>query len=324
MASLLEGFRVVRKRLADGSIKEYRYPIDQKKPKARHPQDSVGALVSAYRISQEYLRLAPTTKAGYELTLDEWKYAAGNPVKDITRRQILHMRDAIAASRGPAAANSFISATSVLLAWALDREWITATPATKIKAIEIGNYPAWTPKQAEIALAGLPELMRRAVVLGLHTGQRRGDLVRMRWMDIQGPALRVVQQKTRAKLLIPITPELGEELAAWRKDIKDVKDIEDANSRTILVTKRGRPWIDTYLSREMGAAVQAIGLPAGLNIHGLRKLAASNLAQAGCSTHEIASITGHKSLGMVELYTRSVNQERLAEAAVLRLHKGQR
>jgi hypothetical protein len=40
----------------------------------------------------------------------------------------------------------------------------------------------------------------------------------------------------------------------------------------------------------MGAWLPRIGLPGELNVHGLRKLAAASLADAGCSTHEIAAI----------------------------------
>ena len=61
----------------------------------------------------------------------------------------------------------------------------------------------------------------------------------------------------------------------------------------------------------------------GLNLHGLRKLAAVRLAEAGCSLHEIAAITGHESLAQVSLYTADVDQERLALAAVTRLKTGQ-
>jgi integrase len=57
----------------------------------------------------------------------------------------------------------------------------------------------------------------------------------------------------------------------------------------------------------------------GLNVHGLRKLAAATLAECGCSANEIAAITGHDTLGMVTLYTASAEQERLAESAVRRL-----
>ncbi|MDB5377607.1 MAG: hypothetical protein JWR00_2053 [Rubritepida sp.] len=54
-------------------------------------------------------------------------------------------------------------------------------------------------------------------------------------------------------------------------------------------------------------------------MHGLRKLAATRLAETGCSTSEIQSILGWKTLQMAELYTRSKDQEKLARAAIHRL-----
>lgn len=38
----------------------------------------------------------------------------------------------------------------------------------------------------------------------------------------------------------------------------------------------------------------------------------------GATTHEIAAVTGHRTLGMVQHYTESVDREKLAERAVNR------
>ena len=50
-------------------------------------------------------------------------------------------------------------------------------------------------------------------------------------------------------------------------------------------------------------------------MHGLRKAAARRLVEAGCTTHEIASITGHKTLSEIERYTREAERARLARTA---------
>ena len=55
--------------------------------------------------------------------------------------------------------------------------------------------------------------------------------------------------------------------------------------------------------------------------HGLRKLAATRLANAGCSEREIMAITGHKSVAEVSRYTKARDQERLAEQAMQRRTK---
>ena len=62
--------------------------------------------------------------------------------------------------------------------------------------------------------------------------------------------------------------------------------------------------------------MKAAGL-VGMTFHGLRYTAAAKLAEAGCSLKEIASITGHKSLAMIEKYTRDADQERLSGAAII-------
>ncbi|MBO9453444.1 hypothetical protein J7426_24505 [Tropicibacter sp. R16_0] len=50
-------------------------------------------------------------------------------------------------------------------------------------------------------------------------------------------------------------------------------------------------------------------------LHGLWYSAASELAEAGCKDHQIAAITGHKSLSMVQKYSKGAYQKRLAKQA---------
>lgn len=52
--------------------------------------------------------------------------------------------------------------------------------------------------------------------------------------------------------------------------------------------------------------------------HGLRKATCCRLAEAGCTPHEINSITG-QSLKMVEHHTKEVNQRRVAARTDQRL-----
>jgi integrase len=147
------------------------------------------------------------------------------------------------------------------------------------------------------------------VVLALYTGQRRGDLIALPWTAYDGSTIKLRQQKTGARMTIPVHPNLKVELDAWRSA---------ATSTMILTTAHGLPWKPQHVSHMLPIAMERIGLPP-LNVHGLRKLAAARLADAGCSMHEIAAITGHRSLSMVQLYTASADQERLAGAAIIRL-----
>lgn len=300
--------RTVRHTLADGTVKVYRY--DRHAPKATTPRapDSTAELIAAYQRSPERRSLAPSTKAGYALYLRPLLSLGQIAATAWTRRDILTLRDAIATSRGNGAASGFIRAVSSLFTWALDREWIEHTPVTRIKALPGGHLRAWTREEAETAEAQLPPHLARVVILARYTGQRRGDLCSMGWSAYDGATIRLVQQKTSAPLVLPVPLPLKTRLDAWPRI-----------ATTILTDARGRPWKPVDLSKRLPLALLRIGLSNELNVHGLRKLAAAQLADAGCSVHEIAAITGHRSLSMVQLYTRSADQERLASAAIVRL-----
>lgn len=302
--------KVVRKRLADGTIREYTYARGPDAPDLPEA-GSVAALLIAYRASPEHARARASTRAMYDRTLrpwegDRWRVV---PVAQVKRRDILAIRDAIAKVSGPGAADAFGRVTSLLFGWALDRGWIEHSPAQRIKALSKGRLPDWGEDAIAHALDRLPADLRRVVVLGLYTGQRRADLTAMEWGHVRGERIAVTQAKTGRALLIPIHPALGAELAAWRRE---------GAKGAILRTETGRAWTAQHLSNRMRLEMDKLGL-SGLNVHGLRKAAARRLAEAGCSTHEIAAITGHATLAMVQLYTEAVRQEATAESAMRRL-----
>jgi integrase len=71
----------------------------------------------------------------------------------------------------------------------------------------------------------------------------------------------------------------------------------------------------------MADAINDAKLPEHCVTHGLRKAAARRLAEANCSTKEIASVTGHKTLAEVVRYTKEADQKRLAKAAMARVEE---
>lgn len=301
--------RIVRKRLADGSVREYVYH-GPPKPRAKAPAlpaDSLRDLIAAYERSPEWAALAERTRRNRLIALRHLHKIHHLPVSGLKRRDILTLRDAIAAGIGPGAANAFASALATLLSWARDRGWIEHSPADRIRAIPGGHFPAWSEADLAAALDASPPPIRRGLLLAVHSGQRRGDLVAATWTAMAGGAWRVTQQKTGARLVIPLHPDLAGEMANWPR-----------SAVTVLTQADGTPWSADGLTMAVMRVMREIGR-SGLNIHGLRALAATRLAEAGCTAHEIAAITGHASLAHVQLYTRAADQERLARAAVHRL-----
>src|SRR5215831_8189193 len=94
---------------------------------------------------------------------------------------------------------------------------------------------------------------------------------------------------------------------------------------TFLVTERGAPFTAAGFGNWFRDRCNEAGLPQ-CSAHGLRKLAATRLANAGCSTDQIKAITGHRSISEVARYTKAADQARLARqaAGLLRVEREQK
>jgi hypothetical protein len=60
-------------------------------------------------------------------------------------------------------------------------------------------------------------------------------------------------------------------------------------------------------------------IAAALHVPWAEKGVTDTTADAGCTAHEIAAISGHRTLAEVERYTRKADQQRLARSAMERV-----
>jgi integrase len=146
---------------------------------------------------------------------------------------------------------------------------------------------------------------RLAFALLLYSFQRRGDVIRLGRQHVAQGCLTIVQHKTKAKLTIPVHP-----------DLQRIIDATPSGNLTFLCTSHGQPFTDAGFGNWFRDACTAAGLPKRCAAHGLRKAACRRGAEAGWTVHQIASWSGHKTLKEVERYTRAADQKRLAESAM--------
>jgi integrase len=180
----------------------------------------------------------------------------------------------------------------------------------KLKMPKSDGHACWTEDEIAMFEARYPigSKPRLALALGLYTAQRRGDAVRIGRQHIRDGVLTVRQQKTAVTLAIPVHPDLAAIIAAT-----------PIGHLTLLVTQTGKSYGGDDFTDQFRSWCDAAGLPKHCKFHGLRKAALTRLADAGCSVHEIAAISGHKTLSEVERYTKAANQARLARAAMERM-----
>lgn len=271
---------------------------------------SIASLVTAYYMSGEFRDLAPATRAHYRSTLERFRRLnADRGVGALTREKLATLRDTLQ----PNAANMLLRVLRHLCRFAVVRNILPADPTAGIRKARSTTTGIHSWSDVEIAQFEARHASgtkaRLALALMLYTGQRRGDVIRLgpQHETDGGKALRFRQSKTGAELVVPIVPALRAEI-----------DAGAVSHLAYLTTAQGKPYTPTGFGNWFREKCDEAGL-GHCSGHGLRKACATALADAGCSAHEIAAITGHKSLREVERYTRAADQKRLAERAAVSL-----
>jgi integrase len=218
----------------------------------------------------------------------------------------------------PFAQRNFLNTLRAMFQWALSEGRVPDDPTLGVKRLKAKTtgYKTWSEAEIERFEEKYPigSKARLAFALLLYTGQRRGDVVKMGRQHMHKGVLTIDQGKTdgneEAHLEIPVHPKL-----------REIFDATPSGHLNFLVTSFGKPYTANGFGNWFRDLCDGAGCP-DVSAHGLRKATARRLAEIGCSTHEIASITGHASLAEVERYTKAANRKRLARSAMTKLIEG--
>lgn len=274
----------------------------------RYTPGSVAHTIELYIRSADFGQLVPGTQRDYMRYLKRLDRSIGDrPMTAIDNPYLHQIRDKLQAT--PVAANHSLAVTRTLVRFAISRQVIKTDPTAGIGRLRGGDgFQRWITADIEAFRATAAPMMRLALELGLYTGQRLSDVIRLAWSNYDGQRLRLRQQKTGTPLSIPVHP-----------DLKSLLDVTPRRGLVILTSRAGLAFHPRVFSRDFRDARIAAELPDGLSFHGLRHTAASRLAELGASGPEIQAITGHKSLKLVDHYIRQASQELQADRAIARL-----
>lgn len=274
--------------------------------KARVQPRSINALVIEYYRSEDFRTLKPITQRGYRNVLDRFRAAHG--AKGAASIETHHLEAIFHKMAGkPGAVRNLRARLRTIFGLAVRLGWRSDNPVRETKPPKrtgTGFLPWSEDHIAQYLAHWKPGTKQRlALLLYLHVGQRRTDVSQMGRQHIEGGCLRVVQSKTGEVLLIPMHPELVEEIARHAKGL------------TFLTTQHGAPYTPAGLGNWFKDQCVAAGIM-DRTAHGLRKALGRRLAEAEATEKQIAAVLGHRTLEQVALYTRDASQKRLAEQAM--------
>jgi integrase len=277
----------------------------------RSAKGTFGGLIADYYRSIEFANLKPSSKQLYRQALEPLRSQHGHrPLQTMSRENLVGIIERIGA-RAPGMANLTRAVLQKMLRVAFDRGQIRTNPlAQKVTAYKSGSHHTWTDAELAQFEAKWPlgSRERLAYALLFYTGQRSGDVVRMRRADISGGAIRVIQEKTGVELSIQIHPDLAEAIKAG--PTKGINLIGDSY---------GRPIKRAALSHLMRQAIRAAGLPDRCVPHGIRKATLRTMAEHGASAKQLAAVSGHKTTKELDRYTAAADQPTLAGAGIASL-----
>jgi integrase len=265
---------------------------------------TVAGLADQFERSPEFASLAMGTQKLYTSTLKRIREQLGKfPLHSVQRRHVREVVDNRLSGNG--ARNAFLAVVGVLFTYGRNHELCDNEPTKDIRSFKIGQHEPWPDDLLTAGLKADHDRTRLAINLLYYTGQRIGDVVKLKWTDIRDGVVYLTQQKTGTPLAIPLHSSLSRELERTPR-----------RGETIISTYEGRPMTDQVVRRELKAFADTFDLK--LVPHGLRKNAVNALLEAGATVPEVGAITG-QSFNVVEHYARKVSKIKLSRAAMDKL-----
>ena len=263
---------------------------------------TVSAAVRAFYRSKEFISLTQSTQATYQRTYERFCADRGN--KPLAFMEARHIKAILAGmAKTPAASNQLLKRLKQLMRFAVDEGIIKSTPLIGVTRMKYSFNPirTWTEYDAIEFVnrhpPGTPAHL--AFTIMSRTGFRKSDAVRFGKQHIQGNTIVFKSQKNGVTVTIPIHKELAAAIAL-------------VSDRLIFLQNgQGRPFTANGFGNWMRERCDEAGLP-DCSSHGLRKLIAKRLAEAGCSENTISAILGWKNNQQAALYTKDANREKLA------------
>ncbi len=239
------------------------------------------------------------------LTQQSSRYFAGNdadgrPIYRAKRRPI-----------SPATVNRYAAALAAFITWAIKRRIAPKGFVHPCRSIE--RKPENNGKTRFLSTDECTRLLEACkqaawprlyllVLMALTTGARKGELLGLRWadIDVDQAQARVLLTKNNDPKMLPLVPAVLEELQRFKA------------GPTVLVFASPRSAARPFsFEPQFQAALKAARI-AGVTFHTLRHSCASMLARNGATLLEIADLLGHRQLQMTKRYSHLATSHKAA------------
>jgi len=295
------------------------------KPATKPQGDTFTALADAYLASPEYRRLADFTKRDYRRWIDrakdEFKGAKVKWFDDPSMRaDIIAWRDKWAHS--PRQSRYALQVLSIVLDWGAERGWLMNNPVRMISKEYTANRSeiVWTDDEIEAVCKHMQPYIADAFRLAAWTGLARGDLVSLRWSEINNLYIQRKRNKTGVETIIPLFDQTRELLDKFKATQRG----RVVSSVFVVTTSRGKQFKPTGFATAVQRAHKAAGVAPGKTLHDIRGTFATRLMQAGFSDSEVDEMLGWDSGNSARTRRSYISRRTVVESAIKRFQERQK
>jgi integrase len=270
-----------------------------------------------HQFSHEFLAYAKTTFAHHTWLIYSGAFSnllklAGNPAMTSLAPQLFdaYKVKRLEEGKSPVTVNIELRAIKAAMNTAIRWKYLNANPLADITPARAEETsPTYFTKQDFRGLlnAITEEWLRELVVFAALTGMRRGELVNLRWEDVDlrhrlifiqsNPTFRTKQGKRR---VVPMSDVVFNLLSAKAERVRC----------EYIFHLKGFKISDDHASKKLKSYVRVVGLDGKLHFHSLRHTFASWLVQDGVSLYEVQKLLGHSNIAVTQVYSH-LQPERL-------------
>lgn len=226
--------------------------------------------------------------------------------KDIRRRDVIALLDAIVERGAPIQANRTLACVRKMFNWAVKRDLLDASPSVQIDrpADENIRDRALSDEEVKTFWNGLEKgamtaSIRLALKLQLVTGQRRGEILSAEWseIDIEDKVWTIPAEKAKNNLLhaVPLSPLALKILGTIKRD--------GGESGLVFPSPRKKdcPITGRAVTNAVRHNLHLIGV-FDVTPHDLRRTAATQLSKLGTSRVVLSQILNHMDKSVTARY----------------------
>lgn len=270
---------------------------------ARTVLGTVNASIVSYYQSSAFKALAKSTQDNRRAILERFREDHGDKRVALMHSAALQV---ILNSKSPAAQRNWKKALRGWIDHCLALKMLRADPVPELKLTKmktIGHHP-WEAGECEQfeSCHPLGTRARLAYELLLQAGQSRCDVVRMGRQHVRNGQISMKRQKTDVPFYVEVMPRLQAAI--------DAMAVSD--HLTFLVTEQGKPFSAAGFGNWFRDKCREAKLPVRCTSHGLRKAAATYLAELGFTDHQLMAWFGWTSISQAQVYTKAANRKRMA------------